>query len=530
MPELLHDLIADQAAARAPAIAVSQGQRSLSYATLEEQVRAVAQGLLGLGLSRGERVAIYLPKRLETVSALFGVARAGGVFVPINPLLKPEQVAYILDDCNARVLVTGQDRLLALEPALAGCHDLRAVVLLDAPESVTLRHALRDCLSWSALTAGTGDRPTTRGIDKDMAAILYTSGSTGKPKGVVLSHRNLLSGAASVAHYLGNHSEDRLLAVLPLSFDAGFSQLSTAFSVGGRVVLMEYLLARDVLDQVAREGITGLTAVPTLWIQLAAMEWPAAARDCLRYVANTGGALPGPVLAALRRALPRTRVFLMYGLTEAFRSTYLPPEELDRRPDSIGKAIPNAEILVVREDGSPCAAGEPGELVHRGATVALGYWNDPLRTAERFRPAPHQPPGLPLPEPAVWSGDTVRIDEEGFLYFVGRRDDMIKSSGYRISPTEVEEVLYASGLAAEAVALGVPHPLLGQAVVAVVKPEREEAFHTAELIAYCRRRLPGFMVPLQAVCRAALPRNPNGKFDRRQLLDELRGLFTDPPA
>ncbi|MCP5421170.1 MAG: acyl-CoA ligase (AMP-forming), exosortase A system-associated [Gammaproteobacteria bacterium] len=526
MPELLHDLLVQQAAVRPDAIAVSQGPLSLSYAALEEQVRAVAQGLLKLGLSGSERVAVYLPKRLETVSALFSIARAGGVFVPINPLLKADQVAYILSHCSVRVLLTSHDRLLALEPALESCHDLRSVVLVDAPEDVTLRQTHRDCLSWSELTAEKAVLPTVRRIDKDMAAILYTSGSTGKPKGVVLSHRNLLSGAASVAQYLGNHSQDSLLAVLPLSFDAGFSQLSTAFSVGARVVLMEYLLARDVLNQVVLEGITGMTAVPTLWIQLAAMEWPEEAQSRLRYVANTGGAMPGAVVAGLRRVLPRTQVFLMYGLTEAFRSTYLPPAELDRRPDSIGKAVPNAEVLVVREDGSLCAVGEPGELVHRGATVALGYWNDPQSTGLRFRPAPNQPAGLPLPELAVWSGDTVRMDEDGFLYFVGRRDDMIKSSGYRISPTEVEEVLYASGLVDEAVALGVPHPLLGQAVVTVVKPG-QETLDTAELVGYCRRRLPGFMVPVRVVCRTSLPRNPNGKFDRRQLLDELRQMFAN---
>jgi acyl-CoA synthetase (AMP-forming)/AMP-acid ligase II len=288
---------------------------------------------------------------------------------------------------------------------------------------------------------------------------------------------------------------------------------------------MDYLLPRDVVNTVAREGITGLAAVPPMWVQLAQLEWPQAAVDSLRYITNSGGAMPRATLDALRRSLPKTAPFLMYGLTEAFRSTYLPPAEIDRRPDSMGKAIPNAEILVVREDGTPCAPGEPGELVHRGALVGLGYWNDPVKTAERYRPAPGQNPGLPIPELAVWSGDTVRMDEEGFLYFIGRKDDMIKTSGYRVSPTEVEEVIYSSGQVAEAAALGIPHPGLGQAVVAVIKPLRED-FNENELITHCKQHLPNFMVPLQVIARANdLPRNPNGKIDRKRLVEELSGLF-----
>jgi acyl-CoA ligase (AMP-forming) (exosortase A-associated) len=336
----------------------------------------------------------------------------------------------------------------------------------------------------------------------------------------------MVTGALSVAEYLRNVPEDRLLAVLPFSFDYGFSQLTTAFSVGASVSLMDYLLPRDVVKAVARDRVTGLAAVPPLWVQLAPLDWPAEAAESLRYLTNSGGAMPTRVTARLREALPRTRVFLMYGLTEAFRSTYLPPEELDQRPESMGKAIPNAEILVVREDGSRCAPGEPGELVHRGSLVAMGYWNDPERTAERFKPAPGQPAEVPLTEMAVWSGDTVRADEDGFLYFVGRRDEMIKTSGYRVSPTEVEEVLYASGLVAEAAALGLPHPTLGQGICAVVRP-RETGFDPESLLAACKRELPNFMVPLQVVTRDALPRNPNGKIDRRALADGLQTLWLE---
>ncbi|MDG4555066.1 MAG: acyl-CoA ligase (AMP-forming), exosortase A system-associated [Candidatus Competibacter sp.] len=527
MVKLLHELILEQAERTPTAIAVVHRRTSLDYATLASLIQAAARGLLALDLNRTERVAVYLPKRLETVVTLFGAALAGGAFVPINPLLKAEQVAYILRDCNVRVLITARDRAELLKPVLADCPDLHSLVLADGISSIGRRMHHIQVIDWSELLEADAGRAAARTIDIDMAAILYTSGSTGKPKGVILSHRNMLAGAFSVAEYLDNRADDRILALLPFSFDYGLSQMTTAFAVGARVVLMDYLLPRDAINTVARERITGLAAVPPMWVQLAQLEWPAAAVDSLRYFTNSGGAMPRATLTALRRVLPKTTPFLMYGLTEAFRSTYLPPTEIERRPDSIGKAIPNAEVLVVREDGSPCAPGEPGELVHRGALVALGYWNDPIKTVERFRPAPGQNPGLPLTEPAVWSGDTVRADEEGFLYFIGRKDDMIKTSGYRVSPTEIEEVLYGSGQVAEAAALGIPHPMLGQAVVAVVKPLCDD-FNESALIARCKQHLPNFMTPLRVIVRRAdLPRNPNGKIDRKNLVEEFRTLFPE---
>jgi acyl-CoA synthetase (AMP-forming)/AMP-acid ligase II len=252
------------------------------------------------------------------------------------------------------------------------------------------------------------------------------------------------------------------------------------------------------------------------------LAWPGAISAHLRYIANTGGRMPRETLMRLRTQLPNTKPFLMYGLTEAFRSTYLPPSEVDRRPDSIGKAIPNAEILVLRPDGSPCGAGEPGELVPRGALVGMGYWNDPEKTADRYKPLPvgagGRESGMVLPEMAVFSGDTVRMDEEGFLYFVGRTDEMIKTSGNRVSPTEVEEALYATNLVGEAAAFGVDHPVLGQAIVVVATPPDGRDLDADALLAECRSRLPAYMVPTQVdVRRGTLPRNPNGKIDRKLL-------------
>jgi acyl-CoA ligase (AMP-forming) (exosortase A-associated) len=488
--------------------------------------------LLQLGVSRGERVGIWLEKRCEGVVASFAAPAAGGVFVPLNPLLKAEQVGHILRDCNVTVLVTTVDRLELLRGELQHCPDLRALVVAGESHIETMPASIATT-AWSELVA-CPPRPGHRVIDTDMAAILYTSGSTGRPKGVVLSHRNMVAGAKSVASYLGNHSDDTLLAVLPLSFDAGFSQLTTAFHVGARVVLLNYLMPRDVLKAMARERVTGLTAVPPLYIQLAQVEWPAAAGERLRYFANTGGRMPRDTLALLRQRLPGAKPYLMYGLTEAFRSTYLPPEEVDRRPDSIGKAIPNAEILVVREDGTECASDEPGELVHRGALVGMGYWNDAEKTAERYKLLPGRPGGLQLPEYAVFSGDTVKRDAEGFLYFIGRRDEMIKTSGYRVSPTEVEVVLYSTQLVGECVAFGVEHAVLGQSIqVIATAPDGSAQLDLAALSAECRTRMPAYMVPagIEGVA-GPLPRNPNGKIDRKALTtswaERLHGDSMEP--
>jgi acyl-CoA ligase (AMP-forming) (exosortase A-associated) len=521
MTDLIHDFLFDSARRRPDAEALVYGAVRLDYAALAGAVEGAAGALIEAGVQPRERVAVFLEKRVENVAAMFGASLAGAVFVPVNPQLKPEQVAHILADCNVRVLVTSPERLAQLKEVLARCPDLRTVFATGAVQPP----ASLDVRAWDAAQVPPQARvlAARRPIDADMAAILYTSGSTGKPKGVVLSHRNMVTGARSVSSYLHITPRDRILSVLPLSFDYGLSQLTCAFLAGATVVLINHLFAKDILKAVAEEGITGLAAVPPLWFQLANLAWPA---DCsLRYLTNSGGALPTATVASLRAALPGAELFLMYGLTEAFRSTYLPPSELDKRPDSMGRAIPNAQVMVVRPDGTPCAPNEPGELVHRGALVSLGYWNDPVKTAERFKPAPGQDPALPLVEMAVWSGDTVRMDEEGYLYFIGRSDDMIKVSGYRVSPLEVEEVVYASGLVTETVAFGVPHPQLGQAIVLLALPNAADVSGAA-LLKECQRRLPAWMVPAHIALRdEPFPRNPNGKIDRKLLQQSFITLF-----
>jgi acyl-CoA ligase (AMP-forming) (exosortase A-associated) len=525
MHSSLHHLVEKAAAFRGDAAALTYKDETLGYDELWRRSRAIGQGLCALGVTREERVAVFLETRLETVTSILGTSVAGAVFVPVNPLLRPAQVAYMVNNCQVSVLVTSRERLALLEDDLKGCGSLNHVVVVDdsaKPQADGLEGLPYRVHVWSdVFTDLVSNPPDSPVIDQDPAAILYTSGSTGKPKGVVLSHRNLIVGALSVGSYLENTADDVILAALPISFDAGLSQLTTAFGVGAHVVLMNYLLPRDVPRLCSKHRVTGLTCVPPLWIQLAGQTWPAESKRSLRYFANTGGRMPRSTLATLRGHFPQAKPYLMYGLTEAFRSTYLDPAEVDRRPDSIGKAIPNAEILVVRPDGSRCGPGEEGELVHRGALVALGYWDDPQRTAERFRPVPGSTTSWRAPELAVWSGDSVVADEDGFLYFVGRRDEMIKTSGYRVSPTEVEEVAYDSGLVRDAVALGVSDPAIGQRIVLVVAPVDAASFQTDHLLAVMRRELPTYMVPSHVQVRDQIPRSPNGKFDRSRLAQEL---------
>ena len=522
---LLHDLAFQQAANNGDRPALIAGDDVRDYNRLCADIEAVATGLANLALQPGERVAVFLNKRPETVSSYFGASLAGGVFVPINPVLKPPQIRHILDDCTVSVLVTSSAYLAGVGEALEGCASLRHIVLVDG-DSSTDDHV--PVVGWQDFTSNAdANGQFARRIDNDVASILYTSGSTGKPKGVVLSHRNMVQGAICVASYIENHEEDRILAALPFSFDAGFSQITTAFASGAAVILLDYLLPRDVLKVAARHKATGLTGVPPLWNQLVKLDWPDDVRSSLRYIANTGGAMPTATLEKLRAQLPKTQVFLMYGLTESFRSTYLPPDQVDVRPTSIGKAIPNAEILVVREDGSLCGPGEPGELVHRGALVSLGYWNDPERTAERFRPLPGQASELPFEEMTVWSGDSVVLDDEGYLYFVARKDDMIKSSGYRISPSEVEEVVFQTDLVSECAAIGVPHPEIGQAVIIVACGPTPDDQAADAIRSACQASLPNFMVPARIVWQESLPKNPNGKIDRKKLQADLGGMFDE---
>jgi acyl-CoA ligase (AMP-forming) (exosortase A-associated) len=494
LPQILCDL----ANAQPEAAVLAWRDQTLTAAQLWRVVQKWAARMQAAGVQPQDRVAVWLPKQFETVVALWAASTAGAVFIPVNPALKPAQVAHILADSGATLLVSSRDRLQQLEVAstqLCWAVEDMTSVAEAAPEAIT--HDI------NALTA-----------------ILYTSGSTGKPKGVMLSHANISLGAVSVAQYLQLTPADRMLCVLPLSFDYGLNQVTTALLTGAQAVLFDHLLARDVIAALSRYRITGLAGVPALWSQLAALDWPPEAVQALRYLTNSGGRMPKSILDQLQTKTDGCDIFLMYGLTEAFRSTYLVPDLVASRPESVGTAIPYAEVRIVRPDGSQTAADEIGELVHMGPLVAQGYWRDAARTAVRFKPAPAcaTVPG----SPAVWSGDKALRDADGLIYFVARDDEMIKSSGYRISPTEVEEVLYDFADIADAVVLGVPDERIGEMIVAVVAPKDGRQLGGQALLAHCRQALPAFMLPGRWLIRPDLPRNANGKLDRSAIAAAVR--------
>ncbi len=522
MNYLLHHLLRASAERYPQHEALVHGELRLSYAALWQQVRGLGQGLYEAGIRRGDRIGVLLEPSAALAIGLLGVSAAGGTFVPIHHGLFPHQVEHIVRDCGMRGLVIDVAHWAKLNVVLASCPTLDFVVIVgDEHAPIDLRGESRIAMHdfQSLCQPPVEMRIADDAIGMDLAAILYTSGSTGKPKGVMLSHANLMAGAAIVSDYLGITHADRTLAILPFSFDAGLNQLLTALYQGATCVVMKFLFAKEIVAMLAKERITGLAGVPSLWMLLAEhhSKLHTTPLEHLRYISNTGGALPLNILARLRQALPTTKVFLMYGLTEAFRSTYLPLEELDQRPTSIGKAIPNTEIMVVNEQGRLCEPGEVGELVHRGPTVSLGYWNQPELTAQVLRPHPLAKPELGEPEKVCYSGDLVRMDEEGFLYFVGRRDNQIKAAGFRISPTEVELALCRAGDVREAAVIGVPDGLLGQSIKAFVVAEAGATVDGEKLLEAVSDLLPRYMIPKEVVVLEDLPKTSHGKIDYPEL-------------
>jgi len=463
---------------------------TLSYAAAEYAVGRLAAALRARSGEAGARVATWLPKTVEACLMPLAAARAGLVHVPINPVLRRAQVAHILADSGAALLLTSPDRAATF---VEGDRPAECALWLDP-----------DVFALDAVPLPAGESDSAA-----LAAILYTSGSTGRPKGVMLSHANLWLGAVSVAHFLGLSPGDRTLALLPLGFDYGQNDVLSTWKAGGCVVPLDYLTPRDVMKAVPRWGITRLGAVPPLWLQLVEQDWGDAGAG-LRRVTNSGGALTPALIGRMRAVFPNAEIYPMYGLTEAFRSTYLPPHLVAQHPTSIGHPIPFAEILVVDADGQ---AAERGELVHAGPLVGMGYWQDPERTAARFRPAPAASDMQGL---AVWSGDTVSR-RGGLLYFEGREDEMIKSSGHRISPLEIEEAAIASGVVDEAVAHGIRDVRLGQAIRLIVRGSGDEE----RLRIYLRRELPGHMQPRVIEWVETMPKTANGKIDRSALKSQV---------
>jgi acyl-CoA ligase (AMP-forming) (exosortase A-associated) len=523
MITFVHELISHSAQRSPATIALQIKNDQFSYTQLNEKITKVAQAFASLSINQGDRIGIYLAKNQENVQSMFACSFIGAVFVPINPVLKAQQVHYIANDCQIKLLITNRARLTALTPLLSDFSALDTIIVIDANEQqieqISCPKKLK-IINWQSFINHNDDKShlqCSRSPD-DLAAILYTSGSTGQPKGIMLSHTNIVLGAKSVSQYLQHTSQDNILAVLPLSFDYGLNQLTSCFLVGAKCVLLDYLLANDVIKAISKYEITGLAAVPPLWMQLTKANWPKGGALSVRYFTNSGGVLPLKTLAALRQKMPQAQPYLMYGLTEAFRSSFLSPTEIDNRPNSMGKAIPHAEILILRDDGSRCDDDEVGELVHIGPLVTLGYWQNEAATTKRFKVTPKQAINTQNTPLAVFSGDYVKRDSDGFLYFVSRKDAMIKTSGYRVSPNELESVLLQCPHVDETAVIAIGSDELGQAIIAlVVSKSDDQESSTKSIIKHCQLNLPNYMIPKKIVFLAELPRNVNGKVDTKSL-------------
>jgi len=533
MTTFVHELISHSARNNPSAIALQVKTSQLSYLELSQTVRQISQAYITLGLNQGDRIGIYLTKTIENVTSTFACSMIGAVFVPINPVLKAQQVEHIVNDCQIKCLITNKARFKAIEPKLSNFACLTNIIIIDEKNEKTqapLPSQPLSIITWRDFLSSENYsvNPLWEQDQNALAAILYTSGSTGRPKGIMLSHENIVLGAKSVAHYLEINNTDRVLAVLPLSFDYGLNQLTSSFLVGAQCILFDYLFASDVIKAIEKFQITGLAAVPPLWTQLTRATWPDQGAKSLRYFTNSGGVLAPKTLKKLRAVMPKAKPYLMYGLTEAFRSTYLEPSQVDKKIGSIGKAIPHSEIMVINSDGNECQAGEVGELVHIGPLVSLGYWQNSAASKQRFKAAPAQAKNVNSTKLAVYSGDFVKRDQDGFLYFISRQDEMIKTSGYRVSPNEVEEVILTNKFIHQTCVIGITHAELGQAILAFVILKDNDK-NTVELekllLTHCRTILANYMMPQKIIFLSDLPYNANGKVDRQQLKQSYHDLF-----
>lgn len=486
----------------------------LTYAQIEQQCNQLAHALLAQGVQRGERVAIYLENSVEAVVSIFAILKAGAVFMMINPTTKVDKLTYVLNNSSARALITHSHKLASLRDCWDQTPHLQNVIAVGMKETAEAGCPKR-LADWDDLLeqhAQATNPPPKQCIDIDLVALIYTSGSTGNPKGVMMTHLNMVSACTSITTYLENVPEDIILDVLPLSFDYGLYQVPMAFKLGATLVLeRSFAYPAATMQKVVQEKITGLPIVPTILAILLRMDLTQYDLSSLRYISNTGAALPTEHISKLRQVSPHVRIYSMYGLTECKRVSYLPPDEIDARPASVGKAMPNTEVFIVDDEGNRVGPGEVGQLVVRGANVMKGYWQLPEETDQMLKPGPL--PG----EKVLYTGDLFKTDADGYLYFVGRTDDIIKSRGEKVSPKEIENVLYSLEGVAEAAVLGIADPVLGEAIKAVIELENGAHLTDKQVRAHCARHLEDFMVPKIVEFREMLPKNPAGKIDKLQL-------------
>lgn len=496
-------------------VAIVAGKKRMTYAELDRLSDRLASALIDRGIARGDRIAIFMDNAWEAVVSIFAVMKAGAVFAPINPSTKADKLAYVLNNCRAAGVITQSRLATTAARATAEAPTVRLVVLAgggDAPEAA-------GCLSFEHVIADPAPVSVpSGGISLDLAMLVYTSGSTGHPKGVMMTHQNVVAAAGSITTYLENREDDVILGVLPISFDYGLYQVLMAVMVGATLVLEKsFAFPQAILNRMAEEKVTGLPLVPTMAAMLLQMRALEPDRfPHLRYITNTAAALPPAHIERLRALFPSARLYSMYGLTECKRCTWLPPEELARRPGSVGIAIPGTEAWIVDESGQRVAPGIVGELVIRGPHVMRGYWENPAATDAVLKPGPF------AWEKVLHTGDFFRADEEGFLYFIGRKDDIIKTRGEKVAPKEVEAALYALPGVVEAAVIGVPDPILGFAIRAVVALSPAAELTEQDVMRHCARALEDFMVPKSIAFREALPKTESGKISRRLIEEEMQ--------
>ena len=488
------------------------GSRRLSYRELEEHANRLAHSLVNEGIKRGDRVAVYLENTVEAVVAIFAILKAGGVFLVVNSTTKAEKLLFILNNCRARGFVLPAEKLQDLQQRMGDAAYLDCLWIPDGAAVAELQSFKRLVMIDAVL--GDSGLPGTplpkKCIDIDLAALIYTSGSTGRPKGVMLTHLNIVSAATSITNYLENTQDDIIINLLPLAFDYGLYQVLMAFKVGATVVLEKsFAYPHTVIETILREKVTGLPIVPTISAVLLQLDLSEFKFPSLRYITNTAAALPTDHILRLRKLFPRVKIYSMYGLTECKRVSYLPPDQLDIRPTSVGRGMPNEEVYVVDEHGQRVPPNVVGELVVRGANVMKGYWELSAVTAERLRPGP-----LPN-EMVLYTGDLFWMDEEGYLYFFGRKDDIIKTRGEKVSPKEVEDVLYALPGIAEAAVIGIPDEVLGQSIRAVIARREGSQVTEQDVLRHCAARLENFMVPKSVIFLDSLPKTATGKINKR---------------
>ena len=514
---LLHHFLEESAHKFPEKVALIHRTERWTYQDIDQKANQVANLLRAQGIRRGDRVAIFLDNSIESVVSLFGILKADAVFLMLSPMLKPSKLTYILNNCEAKALITHTDKNNITSGTFGSVSSLEFVLFVGNKEKIPKDPP--NPIHWNEIDF-LNPQPVTRNlqpnIDLDLATIIYTSGSTGNPKGVMLTHLNMISAATSITTYLENIPEDIIIDILPLSFDYGLYQVLMAFKFGGTVVLEKsFTYPYEVIKQMVKERVTGFPGVPTMFAILLQMEdFKRYDLSSLRYITNTAASLPVEHIQRLRTIFPQARLYSMYGLTECKRVSYLPPEELDHRPGSVGRGMPNEEIWVVNEKGNRVGPGVVGELVVRGSNVMRGYWGDPETTERVLKPGPL--PG----EKVLYTGDLFKMDEEGFIYFVGRKDDMIKTRGERVSPKEVENAIYGLEGVVEVAVIPVSDDILGQAIKAFVVQRNGYPMMEKDVLRQCKRELEEFAIPKYIEFRASLPKTSSGKIDKLALKQE----------